>query len=54
MAINRRAEAEWNGSVTDGCGKIRLGSGAFEGAYSFNSRFGDDPTSGGRGKKSFS
>ncbi len=42
MAINRRAEAEWNGSVTEGKGKIKLGSGAFEGAYSFNSRFGDD------------
>ncbi len=42
MAINRRAEAEWNGSVTEGTGKIKLGSGAFEGAYSFNSRFGDD------------
>jgi lipoyl-dependent peroxiredoxin len=42
MAINRRAEAEWNGSVTEGNGKIKLGSGAFEGAYSFNSRFGDD------------
>jgi lipoyl-dependent peroxiredoxin len=42
MAINRRAEAEWNGSVVEGKGKIKLGSGAFEGAYSFNSRFGDD------------
>lgn len=42
MAINRRAEAEWNGSVAEGNGKIKLGSGAFEGAYSFNSRFGDD------------
>ncbi len=42
MTINRKAEAEWNGNVTDGNGKIKLGSGAFEGAYSFNSRFGDD------------
>ncbi len=42
MAINRRAEAEWNGSVIEGNGSIKLGSGAFEGAYSFNSRFGDD------------
>ena len=45
MAINRRAEAEWNGNVADGNGKIKLGSGAFEGAYSFNSRFGDDTKS---------
>ena len=42
MAINRRAEAQWTGSVTEGNGKVKLGSGAFEGAYSFNSRFGDD------------
>jgi lipoyl-dependent peroxiredoxin len=42
MAINRRAEAQWNGSVTEGEGSVKLGSGAFEGAYSFNSRFGDD------------
>lgn len=42
MAINRRAEAQWTGSVTEGSGKVKLGSGAFEGAYSFNSRFGDD------------
>lgn len=42
MAINRKAEAQWTGSVTEGIGKVKLGSGAFEGAYSFNSRFGDD------------
>jgi osmotically inducible protein OsmC len=34
----RKAEAEWNGSIMDGEGKMRLGSGAFEGAYSFRSR----------------
>ena len=44
MAINRRAEAVWNGSVVEGNGSVKLGSGAFEGAYSFNSRFGDDTT----------
>ena len=43
MAIKRTSEAEWTGSVTEGKGKIKLGSGAFEGAYSFNSRFGDEP-----------
>ena len=42
MAIKRTSEAEWTGSVTEGKGKIKLGSGAFEGAYSFQSRFGDD------------
>lgn len=42
MAINRRAEAQWNGSVVEGNGSVKLGSGAFEGEYSFNSRFGDD------------
>jgi len=34
----RNAEAEWNGSIMDGKGNMRLGSGAFEGAYSFQSR----------------
>jgi len=35
----RTAEANWEGSLKDGKGKMRLGSGAFEGAYSFSSRF---------------
>ena len=34
----RTADAEWNGSIMDGKGTMRLGSGAFEGAYSFRSR----------------
>jgi osmotically inducible protein OsmC len=42
MAINRTSEAKWHGNLKDGSGSMRLGSGAFEGAYSFNSRFGDD------------
>lgn len=37
MAI-RSAEAEWKGSVTEGGGTVRLGSGAFEGRYDFHSR----------------
>ncbi len=37
MAI-RKAEAVWEGGVK-GKGKMKLGSGAFEGAYSFASRF---------------
>ncbi len=35
----RQAEAEWQGSLQDGSGTMRLGTGAFEGAYSFRSRF---------------
>lgn len=42
MAIKRTSEAQWTGSVTEGSGNVKLGSGAFEGAYSFNSRFGDE------------
>jgi lipoyl-dependent peroxiredoxin len=34
----RNAEAEWNGSIMEGNGTMKLGSGAFEGAYSFQSR----------------
>src|SRR5215213_9084045 len=37
MAI-RTAEAEWKGSVTEGGGTVKLGSGAFEGSYNFKSR----------------
>jgi len=35
----RNAEAEWKGNLKDGKGTMKLGSGAFEGAYSFQSRF---------------
>ena len=42
MKFTRTAEADWNGGIIDGNGKVKLGSGAFEGAYSFNSRFSDD------------
>lgn len=45
MAIDRSSEAVWNGSIKEGNGTIKLGSGAFEGPYSFNSRFGDDTKS---------
>ncbi len=37
----RNAEAEWNGSILEGNGTMKLGSGAFEGAYSFKSRMED-------------
>ena len=38
MAI-RNAEAVWEGNLKAGKGSVKLGSGAFEGAYSFSSRF---------------
>lgn len=34
----RTADAEWNGTITEGSGHMRLGSGAFEGRYDFRSR----------------
>ena len=39
----RKATAEWNGSLKEGTGKVRLGSGAFEGSFTFGTRMGDDP-----------
>ncbi len=42
MHFTRKAEADWDGGIMDGKGNLKLGSGAFEGAYSFQSRFGDD------------
>ena len=35
----RTAQARWEGKLKDGKGKMKLGSGAFEGGYSFGSRF---------------
>ena len=35
----RKASAVWNGELVNGAGTMALGSGAFEGAYSFASRF---------------
>lgn len=34
----RTADAEWTGTIMEGSGKMSLGSGAFEGPYSFKSR----------------
>jgi osmotically inducible protein OsmC len=39
----RKAEAVWNGSLQDGNGTMKLGGGAFEGKYSFSSRFEEGP-----------
>jgi osmotically inducible protein OsmC len=35
----RTANARWDGSLTEGNGTMRMASGAYEGAYSFQSRF---------------
>jgi lipoyl-dependent peroxiredoxin len=40
MAV-RKANATWTGGLKDGKGNMRLGGGAYEGAYSFQSRFED-------------
>lgn len=37
----RTAEAEWRGKLADGGGRLKVGSGAFDGPYSFKSRFED-------------
>lgn len=37
----RTAKAHWNGSIGEGSGTMALGSGAYEGPYSFQSRFED-------------
>lgn len=38
---DRSAEATWKGTLSDGNGTMKLQSGAYEGAYSFRSRFED-------------
>jgi osmotically inducible protein OsmC len=38
MAV-RKASAQWQGDLEQGGGSMRLGSGAYEGPYSFASRF---------------
>jgi osmotically inducible protein OsmC len=37
----RSANAQWNGNLLDGSGTVKLGSGAYEGPYSFKSRMED-------------
>ena len=39
----RNAEATWAGTLKEGKGSLKLGSGAFEGAYTWASRFEDAP-----------
>jgi lipoyl-dependent peroxiredoxin len=37
----RSADAVWEGDLKQGKGRVKLGSGAFEGQYSFSTRFED-------------
>jgi len=39
----RTAKAVWTGGLKDGAGRMSLGSGAFDGAYSFHTRFEEEP-----------
>jgi osmotically inducible protein OsmC len=43
--MERTAKAQWEGGIRDGGGSVALGSGAFEGPYSFKSRFGSERSS---------
>ena len=37
--IDRTADAHWEGTLKEGKGRIKLGSGALEGPYAFGTRF---------------
>lgn len=39
----RNAEAVWEGNLQEGKGTMKLGSGAFEGPFSFATRFQEEP-----------
>lgn len=39
----RNAEAEWKGNLPEGGGKMKLGSGAYEGPFTFKSRMENGP-----------
>jgi lipoyl-dependent peroxiredoxin len=39
----RNAEAIWDGDLSHGQGQMKLGSGAFEGRFSFGTRMGEEP-----------
>ena len=40
---NRKANATWEGSLQQGKGRMKLGSGAFDGPFAFQTRMGDEP-----------
>lgn len=37
--LTRTADAVWEGNLRDGKGEMKVGSGAFDGPYTFASRF---------------
>ncbi len=39
----RKAEAVWEGTLKEGKGVMKLGSGAYEGAYTYATRFEEEP-----------
>jgi osmotically inducible protein OsmC len=39
----RNASAEWRGTLQEGDGRMALGSGAFDGPFSFRTRFEEEP-----------
>ncbi len=39
----RNASARWQGTLKEGSGTMKMGSGAYEGKYSFGTRFQEDP-----------
>jgi lipoyl-dependent peroxiredoxin len=41
MMTARNGSAEWHGDLESGSGTVTVGDGVFEGAYSFDSRFGE-------------
>lgn len=42
---HRSAKASWDGDLPGGSGRMALGSGAWEGPFSFKTRMGDEPGS---------
>lgn len=39
----RKSEASWNGTLKEGNGRMKTGSGAFDVPFSFGTRFGEEP-----------
>lgn len=42
----RTGTAEWHGDLTEGSGTVTVGNGVFQGAYSYESRFGEGESEG--------
>ena len=39
----RNGSADWRGDIKSGVGTVTVGNGMFQGAYSYGTRFGEDP-----------